>query len=131
MHILQAWPTFPDLQVQFMESHWRLCVLSLDGSFSISVLVGVSPSAAAGTVVLSLSALLVMTEASRRLVLKGSPTPNTSTTGKNLQLACSGASGDGTTGYGVFVVFLRGVQGTEMVCGSKSCASRCESIRER
>lgn len=26
---------------------------------------------------------------------------------------------DGTTGYGVFGVFLRGVQGTEMVCGSR------------
>lgn len=60
MHILQAWPTFPDLQVQFSESHWRLCALRVDGSFSIGALVGVSPPAAAGTVVLSLSALLVI-----------------------------------------------------------------------
>lgn len=93
---------------------------------------GISPSAAAEAVVLSLSALFAMTESSSSLVLQGSPTSNTPTAGKNLQLACTGASyGMGLQATGVFIVFLRGDQGTEMVCGSKSCASRCESNRER
>lgn len=74
---------------------------------------------------------LRLTVTSSGLVLKGSPTSNNTDDWKESS-ACLywGELRDGTTGYGVFVVFLRGVQGTEMVCGSKSCASRCESIRE-
>lgn len=112
-HILQAWPTFPDLQVQFSESHWNVEIFSIWG-FSNKTLLncarsgwtaafarcthGVPLSIAAGHSSFCFTQFCNDRNHSS-LILKGSPTSNTLTAVKFQPLACTGALREWTTGY--------------------------------
>ncbi len=118
-HILQAWPTFPALQVQFSESHWNVEIFSIWGFQTkcfefVCVQDGQQLSLTA--LVVSLCPplqdihLMLYTFCNNRnhssLILTVSPTSNTLTAVKTQPLAWSRLQ--------AFAVFLRDFQGTEM-----------------